>query len=157
MADALIAHLFLSIHPIHVARILKGVKSAEIRRVRPRVGAGDRVVIYSTSPDCKVVAIATVERLVVARPKILWRQVGSSSGANEREFLTYLSGVELGYAIVFASVRRLSRPIALTSLEGACAGFRPPQSYRYLREDRDSDRRVLKLLGAGGSSAGPRR
>ena len=58
--------MILSIHPRHVASILSGAKTVELRRTRPNVHPGQAIAIYSTNPESALVAAGRVERVEVS-------------------------------------------------------------------------------------------
>lgn len=136
--------LLLSIRPRFARAIFDGTKSVELRRIKPRLSAGDRVVVYESSPTCAVVGNLTVEQVRSATPATLWREVGGISGLTRSEFLRYFEDVSTGYAILIGGKKRLRQAVPLSILRQAVPGFRPPQSFHYLRADRPRDR-LLEL------------
>lgn len=125
--------LLLSIQPRFAQAIVDGTKTVELRRVRPTVSAGDRLVFYETSPTRAVVAIATVVGVLAKDPATLRRRVAAKSGLQGEEFLAYFSGCDIGFGIEFCEVVALRSPVTLNDLRRRVPGFTPPQSYHYLR------------------------
>ena len=124
--------LLLSIKPEFAEMIFTGLKRAELRRIRPRLSEGDRVLVYVTAPVKALVGIMLVERIVSGAPSILWSLVKDSSGLTKSQFKQYYAGAAMGYAILLASVARLERPIGLETLRMVWSDFHPPQSYAYV-------------------------
>lgn len=139
--------LLISIHPRHTTNILNGKKRVELRRIRPGIEGGDEIIIYETFPTCAVVCIAVVSHVIEEEPNRLWRLVGSTSGVGRSEFLEYFRGSDTGYAIGLGDVRAFQSPVTLLALRRAVPGFAPPQSYHYLRSERQRDRRLAACLG----------
>lgn len=63
-----------------------GEKTVELRRVRPSIAPGSRVVFYETAPVAAVVAMAVVAEVFQTSPARLWRVVGDRSACTRREF-----------------------------------------------------------------------
>ena len=121
--------LLLSIKPRFADSIFERKKRVELRRVRPRVSAGDLVLVYVSSPRCALEGAFEVERVLEAAPAQLWRSVQQTAGISEDEFHDYFRGCSQGYGIVVRRVWKLE-PVTLASLRRA--RIRPPQSYQYL-------------------------
>jgi predicted transcriptional regulator len=58
------AILWLSLRPAFAERFLRGTKTVELRRTRPRVSLGDHALLYAAAPVNALVATA------VARPAV---------------------------------------------------------------------------------------
>lgn len=127
--------LLLSIRPRFAECIFAGTKTVELRRVRPRVNAGDRVLIYVSSPVMALVGGFEVESVLEHSPDWLWRKVGKESGLQRCEFLDYFDGAERAYAIQIARTWKCAVPSSLQELRKRVPGFSPPQSYWYLSVD----------------------
>lgn len=122
--------VLISIHPEHVNNILSGNKKIEFRRKWAKSPVSS-IVIYSTSPVCRIVAVAEIENVVTATPFKLWELCRSQSGGiSQKELYSYLSGVAEGRAISLKNVREFNNIINPRDLFGD--DFRPPQSFRYL-------------------------
>ncbi len=126
--------LLLSIRPEHATKIFDGSKKVELRRVRPKVSAGDSVLVYVSTPVRALVGAFEVERVMEARPHELWDQVKENAGVTREQFDSYYSGAANAYGIVVGQVRQLPEPVMLYRLRQIVSGFRPPQSYRYLSQ-----------------------
>ena len=127
--------LLLSIRPPHAEKIFSGEKTFEFRRVRPRVSAGDVVLVYVTGPVSALWGTFAAGEIAEGTPLSLWRRFGPKSGLSREALLSYFSGKETGYAIPVETPRRLSRDITLVEMADCGKGFRPPQSFRYLKGD----------------------
>ena len=136
--------LLLSIRPRFVEMIFSGKKKVELRRVKPRVQAGDLVVIYASGETKGMVGAFEVEGVTAATPNSIWRKHNGGSGLTKREFDSYFSEASIGYAIQIGKVWKIQEPIPLNTLRKRRAGFRPPQSYHYWCLDD-----LLQMGGAG--------
>jgi len=124
--------LLLSIRPDHADRIFAGTKTAELRRVRPRLAKGDWVLVYATSPRKELVGRFQVQAVVSRSPSALWREVGALAGVDRDAFADYFSGAKKGYAILIARAVKLHQTFPLETLRERVPGFHPPQGYMYL-------------------------
>ena len=136
--------LLLSIRPRFVEMIFSGKKKVELRRVKPRVQAGDLVVIYASGETKGMVGAFEVEGVTAATPNSIWRKHNGGSGLTKREFDGYFSKAPIGYAIQIGKVWKIQEPVPLNTLRKRRAGFRPPQSYHYWRLDD-----LLQMGGVG--------
>ena len=123
--------LLLSIRPCYVSAIFSGIKTIELRRVKPRVQAGNLVVIYASGSIKGIVGAFEVAGVTAAAPGSIWRKYNGKSVLTKREYANYFNGVGIGYAIHIKKCWQLPRPIPLSALRRRHAGFRPPQSYHY--------------------------
>ena len=137
--------IFLSIHPYYVNMIIQGRKVVDLRRVRPTVSDGDKVVIYSTHPTKAIQALSTVDGLSYLKIEKLWSEVGDRAGVTRSEFENYFDGTEKGAAIYLREVIVLSEQITLSKLRAIWPNFRPPQSYRYFSAN--DFNKLIQLLG----------
>lgn len=119
----------ISVHPKYVRQILNGSKRVEFRRVWTSRQV-THLVLYSTAPDMKVVAILELEKTVERSKAGLWELAKQYGGGLTRKALrTYFSDKKLGYGLIIASVQVLEKPMPLSD---AIPGVRAPQSYAYL-------------------------
>ena len=135
----------ISIHPVHVEKILSGEKNLEFRRVWPEQPIS-ALVVYATRPEQRLAAVVQVAGVVRASKTALWQvATREGGGITRRSLLNYLVGREEGVAIRLGERLDLGSDVLPTRVFGA--SFRPPQSFRYLS---DSEKRKMRtLLGAG--------
>jgi predicted transcriptional regulator len=136
----------MSIKPRFSEAILDGRKHFELRRVPVRVQPGDLVIIYASSPQKAVVGAFVVARVLTGSVAALWDELSAQLGATRDEYEEYFRGCEAAHAIAIGARARIE-PVALTSLRQRRPGFRPPQSYTYLRES------PAALLGETGAAS----
>jgi len=136
--------LLLSIKPPYADAIFSGTKMIELRRVRPRVGAGDLVMVYVSSPRCSLEGAFEVEEVIEASPASLWKKFSNETGLSRAEFDAYYSGREVGYGIRIRKAWKLA-PVSLERLRAS--KLRPPQSYQYVRKDHPVFTKAGKWIG----------
>jgi predicted transcriptional regulator len=114
--------------------IFGGTKRVELRRVRPHVSTGNRVMVYVSSPVKALSGEFVVERIVTATPDALWSVVRRDAGISRRQYELYFEGAETAHAIFLSEPTPLSTPISLDTLRSIWRNFQPPQCYAYLDE-----------------------
>lgn len=127
--------LLLSIRPRFVDLIFAGTKTVELRRVKPRVQAGDLVVVYASGATKGMVGAFEIVGVTAATPSSIWKKYNGGSGLTKREFDSYFAEVSVGYAIRIGKFWKIQEPVPLKTLRKRRAGFRPPQSYHYWNLD----------------------
>jgi predicted transcriptional regulator len=131
--------VLMSIRPEYAEAILSGSKTFELRRRRPSFAPGSRVVVYSSSPDQKLLGTFVAGEVHELKPSRLWKAVSPTAGISRRDFDAYFDGCELGYAI------EVQKP---TRLDPKPLRFRPPQSYLFLRQGQRAHQTVLRWAAA---------
>jgi len=124
--------LLVSIRPRFAQQIFAGTKTVELRRIRPRVQAGDLVVVYASGEQKALVGAFQIAKVYAASPNSIWRRFGTKTGITKAELDIYYSGLETGFAIEVERTWRLPAPVDLAALRRQRGGFHAPQSYRYL-------------------------
>lgn len=132
----------ISVHPKYVRQILNGSKRVEFRRVWAAQPI-THLVLYSTSPEMKVVATLQIKKTIEASIAGLWELAKEYGGGLTRAALReYFSKKPRGYGLVIGSVEALRAPLTLSE---AIPGIRPPQSYAYLTSEQFA--MIQKLQG----------
>jgi predicted transcriptional regulator len=131
--------VLMSIRPEYAEAILSGAKIYELRRRRPSFAAGSRVVVYSSSPDQKLLGTFEAGEVHEAEPKALWEVVREEACITAEAFDAYFEGCRVAYAIeIRAPTRLVPKPLRI----------RPPQSYLFLKPGRNAHRTVLRWATA---------
>jgi len=112
--------------------IFAGTKVVELRRLRPRIGKGELVFVYVSSPVMALEGAFEVGEVVSGSPRSIWRRFNGGSGLSKREFDAYYKGKKTAFAILIHRHWRLPTPILLSELRRERSGFHPPQSYHYI-------------------------
>ncbi len=130
--------LLFSVHPKFAQLIIDGTKTVELRRTRPRITHGDVVFFYATVPVKAVVAYCRVEQVISDCHDSIWQLVEEKAALSRPDFTKYYAGTHTAHAIFLLGVTPLSNPVPLEDLRRGWPEFRPPQSYRYIPEDKTS-------------------
>jgi predicted transcriptional regulator len=125
--------LLLSIRPKFAEMIFAGTKTVELRRVRPTIAAGDLALVYVTSPVKELQGAFKVSKTVSGKPDFIWKKYGKKSGVTRDEFDTYFNGKVEAHALLIEEAWMLAKPVRLACLRKEKRGFRPPQSFHYIR------------------------
>ena len=121
--------MLLSINPEYVYKILSGEKKYEYRKFRCKENV-DRIIIYATAPEMKVVAEAEIDKVVEGDVLNVWKQTKEFSGISYNFYRKYYKGKKKAYAYRLKNVIVYDQPKKLIELGVSYA----PQSYRYLDE-----------------------
>jgi predicted transcriptional regulator len=125
-------NVLFSIRPNHVAEILNGNKTVELRRRRPHIVAGSRIWIYATSPTAALKGYAKLDRVETAAPSTIWERFKGQVGVSKRDFDHYFAGQSVAHALVLSDVRELANPLILKTIRKFVRGFHPPQFFCHL-------------------------
>ncbi len=124
--------LLVSVKPHYAGLLLTGAKTVELRRVRPKVGAGCLVLLYASSPTMEMVGTARISSVHSDNLDAIWRLHADQTGVDRSTYDAYFDGRDVAVAITLTDVRPLSRGVPLAELRRRISGFRPPQSFRYM-------------------------
>lgn len=122
--------LLLSIKPRFADAIFEGTKTFELRKVRPKVVAGDLVLVYVTIPRCRLEGAFKVSEVLEMAPAKLWLRVRGKCGVTSTEFNEYYSEKSTAFAIGVTEAWQLETAVGLNALRKE--EIVPPQGYRYL-------------------------
>jgi predicted transcriptional regulator len=84
--------ILFSIRPRFAEMIFAGTKTVELRRVKPRVVAGDLALLYVSSPTRQLQGAFEISKILSAPPASLWKEIGIKSGLTRKEFFKYFEG-----------------------------------------------------------------
>lgn len=122
--------VLLSIKPKFVEKILNGTKKYEYRKKIFKKSPIVSVLIYSSSPEKRVVGEFIIEEIIEADLESLWEKTKNFSGINIEVFNEYFQNKDFGYAIKIKDVIKYKTPL---SLEKDLNISTPPQSFMYLK------------------------
>ncbi len=124
--------VLISIKPKYTDLIVAGSKTVELRRSWPPNDV-HAMVIYSSAPVQKLVAIAYIDRLEEKDLEGLWDIAQRHGGGVSREELAeYLAGKKSGFGLMIKSVDVAECQVDPKQL---FPDFTPPQSFLYLPPD----------------------
>ena len=112
--------VLLSIKPEFVEQIASGAKCFEYRRVLYKRTGIKRIVVYASSPVCRIVGEIEVGELLTDTPEALWERTKEKSGISER---SHAHAIEIKAFHPYRTPKRLADKYPNTT---------PPQSFCYL-------------------------
>ncbi|HVB99345.1 MAG TPA: transcriptional regulator [Candidatus Dormibacteraeota bacterium] len=124
--------VLISVRQKHSRNMLRGRKTAEVRRRAARIRPGTRVWVYSKMPRGRVELVATVEGVIVAHPQDLWDLYQDRLSVTFTEFQSYLNGVKRGCVILLQNIEPLQPTLDLESIRRISKKFQPPQFFKRL-------------------------
>jgi predicted transcriptional regulator len=123
-------NVILSIKPKYVHAILAGEKLVEFRKAAFKKEV-EKIYIYSSAPEKKIVGYFIISKVVEAAPKKLWQKFHRVGGIEKESFFDYYKDKELGYSLCISEVNQFDEHIDPYQ---TIKNFTPPQSYCYCKE-----------------------
>ena len=120
--------ILLSIKPKFVEKILNGEKCFEYRKRIPEHSI-DKLIIYSSSPVCKVVGEAEIEKILFDTPENIWHITKYQSGIGSEFFFEYFKDKKVAYAYKLKNIKKYFPPRKLSDYGLKTA----PQSFSYIK------------------------
>lgn len=120
-------NVLLSIKPKYANAILSGEKLVEFRKLTFKQEI-ERVYIYSSSPEQRILGYFTIEDIISDTPKKLWKEFNRVGSITEEDFFDYFANKEIGYTIKIKSVNKFKRA---KDPKEIFKNFVAPQSYMY--------------------------
>jgi predicted transcriptional regulator len=123
-------NVLLSIKPKYANAILAGEKLVEFRKLVFKKPI-ERVYIYSSAPEQRIIGYFIIEDIIADTPKELWKQFNKVGSIAEEDFFEYFANKKIGYSIKIKSVNRFRKS---KNPKEIFENFFPPQSYMYCEE-----------------------
>ena len=121
--------ILLSIKPEYVNRIFAGTKKFEFRKYVAKQKV-DKIIVYSSCPEQKVVGEVDVVETLCAKPALLWETTKEEAGIAKDKFDTYFAGCDRAYAYKIGKISKYDNPKELNAF-----GIKyPPQSFMYIEK-----------------------
>ncbi len=119
--------ILLSIKPEYASKILNGEKKYEFRRNIPKRNV-DKVVVYSSYPEQKIVGEFSVKKIHKKKINTLWKISKGWQGIKHKDFNNYYADKKEGYAYEIGIVKQYKKKRDLSDYKIRFA----PQSFIYL-------------------------
>ena len=123
-------NVLMSIKPKFVEKIISKEKTYELRRSIFKRNIIN-VVIYSSSPEKKIVGYFKSNEIIKDKPENIWANLSDKLGVNKKDFFDYFENKDEGFALKIDELEIFKNPIETDKLED----FRAPQSFKYLNEE----------------------
>ena len=123
--------VLMSIKPEFVDRIVSGKKKYEFRRVLYKRDDITHIVVYASSPVCRIVGEIEVASLLTDTPENLWKKTKDKAGISEQFFFAYFSGRDKANAIEVNAFYPYEEQV---KLKDKYPSLVPPQSFCYVED-----------------------
>ncbi len=120
--------VLLSIKPEFAHKIFDGTKKYEFRKQIFKDSSIKKVIVYSSSPEQKVIGEFTIDDILNDTPSDLWLQTKDYSGITQSFYEEYFRGRKNAYAIKVASTKLYEQKKNLSDFDI----IYPPQSFAYV-------------------------
>ena len=120
--------VLLSIKPEFAHKIFEGSKKFEFRKQVFKDTSVKKVIVYSSSPEQKVIGEFEIEAILSDTPDNIWIQTKLYSGISQEFYDEYFKGRDNAYAIKVASTKRYRKEKSLADYNVQSA----PQSFAYV-------------------------
>lgn len=120
--------VLLSIKPEFAHKIFDGTKKYEFRKQIFKDSSIKKVIVYSSSPEQKVIGEFTIDDILNDTPSDLWLQTRDYSGITQAFYEEYFRGRKNAYAIKVASTKLYEQKKDLSDFDIMF----PPQSFAYV-------------------------
>lgn len=124
------ATILLSIKPEYVKRIFSGEKKYEYRKHLSQESV-DKIIVYSTDPEQKVVGEIEVTGTLQMSPTRLWEQTKRDAGISREKFRKYFKGCKAAFAYQLGETTMYEAPKELSDYGISQA----PQSFVYINRE----------------------
>lgn len=125
--------MLISIKPKYVKEIISGKKKYEYRKCIFRKNI-DKVYMYSTSPEQRIIGYFEYKGYLEGTPSQVWEITKEFSGIDDKSYYEYFDKSSCAYAIKIERIYLFPTPI---DPKTKFKKFIPPQSYKYLKGDID--------------------
>lgn len=120
--------VLLSIKPEFAHKIFDGTKKYEFRKQIFKDSSIKKVIVYSSSPEQKVIGEFKIDTILRDTPSAIWLQTRDYSGISQAFYDEYFRGRQNAYAIKVASTRIYEQKKNLSDFDI----IYPPQSFAYV-------------------------
>ncbi len=115
----------MSIRKDYGMNLLEGKSSWEYRRRKSRISRGDRIILYSTAPDSRLIGEFIVGDIVTGNPEEVWEKTKENVCYSKEEVVPYLKTGNFPIAFQVTQPRIYENLAKLRDIPN----FRPPMSY----------------------------
>lgn len=122
--------ILLSIKPVYVDLIIKGIKKVEYRKKIASRTDIIQILIYASHPISCIIGEFQVKGILSGTPEEIWDMTSDIGGINKDEYFSYFSGHSKAYAYQIGNVKIYSKPYRLSEYNIR----RAPQNFMYIED-----------------------
>jgi len=141
MKDTLTS-VILSIKPIYAQAIMSGTKKVEFRKKTFKRQV-DKIFVYSSSPEKKIIGFFTIKEIIENSPENLWNDFKDVGGIDKKSFFEYYKNSKIGFSIKISEVNKFEKGIEPSDY---FENFNAPQSFIYL--EKETAKNMEEKMGA---------
>lgn len=123
-------NVLMSIKPEFVSKILSNEKLYEFRKSIFKEDV-EKIFIYSSYPEKKIVGYFEVTDIICKSPVELWNSFSEVSGISKKDFFKYYAGKSEGFAIKIDNLHVFNEFIDMNDYKD----FKAPQSFCYIENN----------------------
>jgi len=120
--------VMLSIKPKFAHKIFEGRKKFEFRKQVFKDSSVKKVIVYSSSPEKKVIGEFEIEAVLSDPPDKIWELTKLHSGITQEFYYKYFKDRNTAYAIKVSTTKKYRKPKSLADYKIRSA----PQSFVYV-------------------------
>lgn len=124
--------ILLSIKPEYCKKIFEGTKKYEFRKHLARNDVS-KIVVYSTSPEKKVIGEIEVIGTLSMKKTPLWETTKKQAGISREKYREYFKNTQEAHAYILGNTKIYTTPKILSDFGVTQA----PQSFLYLEDIND--------------------
>ena len=114
-----------SIKKEYCLNLLNGRSMWEYRRRKNQIRAGDKIILYATSPDKELIGEFIVGQIIIGSAEEVWQKTKSEVCYKFDEVVSYLKSGDYPIAFKVNGSKKYEKPISLLKIPF----FKPPMSY----------------------------
>lgn len=119
--------ILMSIKPKYSKKIFSGDKKYEFRRKISKLKV-DKIIVYSSSPEKRVMGEVEVLNIVSKPINELWKLTKKYAGISYNDFENYFEGCDVAHAYELGKITKYKKPKNLLDFNISFS----PQSYVYV-------------------------
>lgn len=97
----------------------------EYRRRKSKIKSGDRIILYATAPDKKILGEFIVEMVITGSSEEIWEKTKKDVCYKKEEVVPYLESGDFPIAFKVANPKKYPQEISSNKI----SFFKPPMSY----------------------------
>jgi predicted transcriptional regulator len=115
----------MSIKEEYGLNLLNGKSMWEYRRRKSKINVGDKIILYATAPNKKLIGEFIVGKVLIGTANDIWNKTKKDICYKKNEVVPYLESGDYPIAFQVSNPKKYIPEISTENI----AGFKPPMSY----------------------------
>ena len=115
----------MSIKEVYGLNLLNGKSMWEYRRRKSKINTGDKIILYATAPNKKLIGEFIVGKVLIGTPNSIWNKTKRDICYKKNEVVPYLESGNYPIAFQVSNPKKYLPEISVKNIPG----FKPPMSY----------------------------